>query len=575
MVNYLDKLKEKCIVDVRFFTIAEQLFDKLIEFGYISHRQSVKLQKKLYDNVDTILIGNDIQIDYKSGYYDAVKKEIYLKDLNNLESVYLRLLYAITTTETGKNAYSVGYSSTSLSKSSYKIEHRCFGMNRAVISNLVCRLLYTVPATLSIMPTYRSYENDFLGNKIASDNDIYFLEGKLLRQICYIFDVSEENLYSNLFTSPAKYLKKFFAKVSYDNMDKILADLDYISRKYSNYNKLVFFNKLLNDNYLNTKKRILENDISDLRQEKEKINLAIQNALLRITDENGTPEEENTDTLEINIESQLAEQINTLEDSILQTISEVQEDLVHHLIASESKYSSISFAIKLKELEKILIVKNSDLSDTIFKTVSLKLMNTFEDTSSNLIEKMKYSIINEVLSSDKYIKIYKNMQFKKLTGLKLPDNTDLIALVIDDTFMQLIEVNHLNEKMKELKSNTRSITVENMSYLLNNPTVTQDIHIYEKIFTAIHSKYPKFANVRIENMFLVNTLNNLLVIIMHDDTFSILQISQKDGAITSKMVRLSENYSIFNFKGNSNMPVIYNKKESTMQRLLAIFAIFS
>lgn len=566
MSNYLDKLKVKCNMDDKLFEIINDIFDKLLDFSYITKRQVKKLQKKLYENIDTILIGNDVNIDYKSGYYDAVKKELYIKDLNNIESIYLRILYVLSTTEISKESFAVGYSTSSLSTSDYKIRHLNFGLNRAITSNLVCRLLYTTPTTLSIMPTYRTYENDFLGNKVSSDNDIYFLEGKLLAQICYIFDINEEELYNNMFISPRKFLKKLSSKIN-DNIDNNLFRLlDDISRSYSTYNKLVYFNMLLNENYLNTKRKILNSDVKSLEKERESINLAITTALSKLSEKFDL----NEDAF-CNVEDSLSEEINNLEETILENISNLQNILVDYLIQNKQKYSTISYAIKLKELQKILIVENSKLEEAIFKTISIELMNTFENTASNMIEKIKYSIINEILSSEKYIKIYKNMEFKKLSNITKQSNYEVVAVTVDDSFVQLIGIDNLNFTMKSLEKNTHSISLNNMGYLLNTPSVTKDIRVYEKIFTIIHTKFPKFSNIRIENMYLVSEDDFTIVIILHDNTFSILQVTEKDdGSYNLKMVKLSEAYTLFNLRNNS-LPAIYNKTESPIQRLFSIF----
>lgn len=570
MSNYLDKLKEKCNMDEKLYQIITDIFYKLLDFSYITKHQVKKLQKKLYDNIDTILVGNDINIDYKSGYYDAVKKELYIKDLNNIESIYLRILYALSTTETSNDNYAVGYSISALSTSDYKIRHTNFGINRAITSNLACRLLYTTPTTLSIMPTYRTYENDFLGNKVSSDNDIYFLEGKLLAQICYILDINEEELYNNLFNSPKKFLKKLLSKMN-NNVDvNLLKILDDISKNYSAYNKLVYFNKLLNENYLNTKRKILNSDIKDLEKEKDSINLAISNALSKLVETSNFDSSEDED-LFTNVDDSLSEEINKLEETILEDISNLQNILVDYLIQNKDDYSTISYAIKLKELEKILLVENNKLKDTIFNTISIELMNTFENTASNMIEKIKYSIINEILSSDKYIKIYKNMEFKKLSNVTNKNDYEVVAITIDDSFVQLIGIDNLNFTMKGLEKNTHSITINNMGYLLNTPSVTKDIHIYEKIFTIIHTKFPKFSNVRIENMYIATEDDFSIVIILHDDTFSILEVTQKeDDSYNLKMVKLSESYTLFNLRNNS-LPAIYNKKESAIKRLFSMF----
>ena len=567
-MNYLDKLKEKCKVEERFYSIVEGIFEKLLEFGYINKRQAKKLYRKLYENIDTILIGNNKQIDYKTGYYDAVKKELYIRDLNNIESVYLRIIYIITTTQISRDSFAVGYSIASLSKRNYKIEHKNFGINRAIVSNLVCRLLYTIPTALTIYPTYRAYQNDFLGKEITSDNDIYFLEGKLIRQICYCLNISEEDLYYNLFNFPTKNLNKILRKTKYENYDEILLKLDEISRTYSNYNKLTYFNKLLNDNYLNIKKNILSENVNELYKEQEKIKSAIYSTLEKYEIDMDDEEDEN-----FNVEASLSEKISDFEELILNDITYIQNILVDFLLENENKYSVIEYVIKLKELEKMLIIKNEKLSTKIYETIVYKLLNSYEKTASNVIEKMKYSIVNEIVSSDKYIKIYKNLSFKRLNGLKLPENTAVVALTVDNSFLQLVTINSLNKQMKKLENNTNSIHLDNLSYLLNNPSIIKDISVVEKIFTSIRTKFNEFNNVTIENMYICNIESNILVVIAENDKFDILKVTiDKSDKINTKIVSTSETYNIFNLKDNtynSNLPVLYDKRKSLLKSLFS------
>ena len=567
-MNYLDKLKEKCKVEERFYSIVEGIFEKLLEFGYINKRQKKKLYRKLYENIDTILIGNNKQIDYKTGYYDAVKKELYIRDLNNIESVYLRIIYIITTTQISRDSFAVGYSIASLSKRNYKIEHKNFGINRAIVSNLVCRLLYTIPTALTIYPTYRAYQNDFLGKEITSDNDIYFLEGKLIRQICYCLNISEEDLYYNLFNFPTKNLNKILRKTKYENYDEILLKLDEISRTYSNYNKLTYFNKLLNDNYLNIKKNILSENVNELYKEQEKIKSAIYSTLEKYEIDMDDEEDEN-----FNVEASLSEKISDFEELILNDITYIQNILVDFLLENENKYSVIEYVIKLKELEKMLIIKNEKLSTKIYETIVYKLLNSYEKTASNVIEKMKYSIVNEIVSSDKYIKIYKNLSFKRLNGLKLPENTAVVALTVDNSFLQLVTINSLNKQMKKLENNTNSIHLDNLSYLLNNPSIIKDISVVEKIFTSIRTKFNEFNNVTIENMYICNIESNILVVIAENDKFDILKVTiDKSDKINTKIVSTSETYNIFNLKDNtynSNLPVLYDKRKSLLKSLFS------
>ncbi|MDO4283066.1 MAG: hypothetical protein Q4D02_05445 [Clostridia bacterium] len=573
-MNYLDKLKEKCDLNNDFMNVVHSIFNKLMEFGYITSRTSRVLERRLYENIDVVLFDADSTHDYKTGYYDAVKKELYIKDISNIESIYLRLMYAMTTTEISKDAFYVGYSTACLSNTSYKIIHKNFGINRAVVSNLVCRLLYTVPTTLSIIPTYRTYENDFLGNKISSDNDIYFLEGKLLSQICFAFDIDEEEFYYHLFTNPKKYLNKFLAKTKLENPENILEIFDTISRKYSNYNKLVYLNKLLNLNYIEIRKNALNNDTKALQKEKKRIQLSIHSTLEKLT----SKKIKKDNHFDSNIELSLSGEISSLEEVILKNITTMQNILVNSLIENEMSYATIPYTIKLKTLEKILLVENAALKQQIYNVITYRVLNTFENTASNLIEKMKYSIANEVLSSDKYIKIYKNMKFKRLFNLSYKENTSIAAISVDDSFMQLVEISSLNKQAKSLTDNTTLIHLDSFGYLLNNLSSKHDTDKIEKIYTNMKSEFSELSNISIENVYMTDfDLNFNLIVVTQDNDFKIIKFTENNGNDKYKMVKLSESYSIFNQESSyNNLPIAYKKNMSIPKRMFSfILSIFT
>lgn len=569
MKNYLKKLQKKCKVDDKLIDIIQDLIDKLVNFGYISSFDETKITKKLFNNIDTIITGDLTGLDYKSGYYDAMKKELYIKDINNFESVYLRILYVLSTTELDSKKFSVGYSTTSLASRSYKIAHKNFGFNRAVMSNLVCRLLYTSPTTLSIVPTYRTYDNDFLGNRINSDNDIYFLEGKLLKQMCFCCNISEEELYSNLFsTSPIKYLNKVLEKAGFEDNDELLKLFDTASRMYSNYNKLCFLNRKLNENYIEIRKNALNDDISELTNKRDTIKLAIKTAIQKLEYKELKIDEEDFDE---KIEASLSEKINFLEENILTSIYKIQNILVKILLQNEVKYDPLEYAIKLKEISKMLIVESDILKDAIYSTITSKLLSTYESTASNLIAKIKYSLVNEIISSEKYIKIYRQLSFKKLTEVKLKENASLVALTVDNTFLNLVEISNLDKKSKDLEKNTKVIHLDNLRYLLTNPSMTTDTYIVEEIFTAIKAKSKKYSSIQIENVFWSSVYEPSLLFIMMDDEFDVLKMTINDGEIKLTKVPLSENYNVFNINGD-NLPSVYNKKKTSIfQKIVALF----
>ena len=556
---YLEKLKDKCKLDIKLYNIINDVFSKLVNFGYITNSQIKNLEKKLYNNIDVVYIGDDIKIDYKTGYYDSIKKELYLKDLSNLESVYLRIIYALTTTKINSSTNYVGFSKVYLSKRSYKIEFENFGINRAVVSNLVCRLLNTDPTTLSIVPTYKTYENDFLGNKIKSDNDIYYLESKLLNQLCYILDINIENLYIDLFKTNKKYyFEKLFEKIKFKNYEKILSTFDTISLNYSNYNKLTYLNKLLNDNFLNVKRRIPGSNIEDLEAQKEKIILLIQNSLQKII--KNYDEITNDDILQPNIETRLSEQITNLENKLIDDIYYIQKLEADFLILNENVNNTISYSIKLKKLENISILKNTELSEYIFKIITEKLMFSYEkDTSSN-IEKIKYSIINEILSNEKYLKIYEGLNVFKMPTLKFDEGTEIIILTIDNTFIQFIQIENLLSPIENLNNNALNINIDNIEYILNNHSINKDISTIEKIYAALKTKYPDLSSTKLKDIYITKLQNYNIALIPKDENFIIIQINLKDDKITTKKLKLSDPYKLFNPHNFTNIPIIYKKK---------------
>lgn len=254
----------------------------------------------------------------------------------------------------------------------------------------------------------------------------------------------------------------------------------------------------------------------------------------------------------------------------------MQKKLVIILINDKDKYSTISYAIKLKTLDKILLVPNKKLKSTLFETITHELLSGGENTASNLIEKIKYSIVNEIISSDKYIKIYKNMYFKKLEALGLDNKTSIVALNVDNEFMQLVEVTSLNKVSKNLENNTQKIQLDSLGYLLNNPSaVSSNIATIERIITSIRNHNSKFNNIKIENIYMADYKDFKIVVIRENNSFSILKLTILNGEFILKQVKLSENFSIFSFANSqSNLPTVYKKnKKNPLQKILALFGI--
>ena len=229
--------------------------------------------------------------------------------------------------------------------------------------------------------------------------------------------------------------------------------------------------------------------------------------------------------------------MNQLEEKIIKNVVDIQNILVKILLDAENKYSPIEFTIKQKQLSKILIFSNKKLEDSIFNTISYKVLNTFENSSSNLIEKIKYSIASEVLSSEKYTKIYNKMDFNRLDGLNLPYDTEIIALSVDGTFLQLLKIKDLNLPFKKLKNNTEIIKIDNLKFLLNSPISIKSTHDIEKIYTYLKNK--KYKNLNIENLFITNINTTTLVIAISDENFEIFKMDIVNDNVKCTNLKLS------------------------------------
>jgi hypothetical protein len=560
--GYLKKLKEKCNMPEQFVETITGLFNKLIEFGYISRYSITKLSKRLYDNIDTIIISDTQHYDYKSGYYDASRKVLYIKDLSNLQAVYLRLLYVLTTKEITENIFSVGYSKSQISNKNYKIVHSNFGLNRAIVSNLVCRILYTLPTTLAIVPTYRTYENDFLGVQVVSDNDIYFLEGKLLRQICFTLDVNEEVMYSTLFKNdPKKYISKIFKKI---NSDEIFKKLDDISRMYSNYNKLCYFNRLLNNNYIEIKKHCISKDevLGEFLENEKKLKLIIIDVLNKLN-----PDEQTEDkNLELNLDSSLSEKINILEDSIILNVSAIQSELVDSLISRKSNYTPIKYVVHLKKLESMLVLNNKILEEEIYQSISHSVIHANEQTCTNIIEKIKYSLANYILTNDKYAKVYSDTVFKRLLNIENMENQAFV-IISNSEFAEIAYISNLDNDMNDLSGNTTFLKLKNLRHILNVSNKNSDD--IENIFTKLKETFQTFKKTSIENVFICKFENSTFLLVVEKDTSNVIKV---DTDLNLKLIDLSEDYNILG-ETRKNLPIPYKAKSNNI--LVSILSIFS
>jgi len=556
----LTLFKEKYNISDYFISTIESLLNRLIEFEYVSNTKTSTLLDVLVKNIQEIRFGKDNIYDFKSGYYDANKKELYIKDEKNIPAVYLRLLYALTTKETEPNVYMVGYSCTKLRKDSYRLNYTNFGINRAVMANLVYKLCNMLPTSLQITPTSKTYTHDFLGFKIQADNELYCLEGKLLAQTCFVLDLDPEILYSGIFSkNPIKYLDNIFAKKNFKNKEKFLTLFDDISRKYNIYNKLAFLSNKLNDNYIEYKKHILTADVDNIIKEQEIIESHINSV---ITSLYGTTDEE-----DVEVTIGLSEALTKLETELKNKLISFQDILCYNIININSHLPYIKYANKLKCFNDILIIPNKKLQKAIQDTILFKLMPDSEVTGINLVQKIKYAIIDKILSSTDFTNISNTFSFYNITNLENNDNgTAVILLNSDKKFTKIVQVKGLDKNISA-KSNfeLNYIPLDNLKYIMNSNYSGTYIGNVERLYSCLKDNFEELKHVPIDNISVFEYENLKYIVAYYATYFYVIQYIPSGRKIGFNMLNLSEQYKVFG-KDNSpkiniasNLPMLYKK----------------
>lgn len=558
----LTLFKEKYNTSEYFTSVVASLIERLVEFEYIPSSKASYYLNKLIENVNEIRFGDNNIYDYKSGYYDANKKELYIKDDKNIPAVYLRLLYALTTVEVDTNVFRVGYSTTKLRKDSYRMAYENFGINRAALANLVYKLCHLLPNSLQLTPTNKTHTHNFLGFKIDVANELYSLEGKLLTELCFVLDIDQEHLYSGLFSkNPAKYLENILDKKNFENAEGFLTLFDNISRKYNTYNKLAFLSNKLNDNYINYKKNVLKDDVNEIIKEQEIIESHITSVLSALYGK------EENDLEEYEVSVGLAEALERLESELKDGLIKFQDILADNIIKANVHLPYSKLANKLKCFNDILITPNSKITKAIRDTILFKLMPEDEVTGINLVQKIKYALIEQILSDSDYTNMSNSFNFYNITTLENNDlGSTVILLKADKGFARVLEVKGLNSSIKHNPVfELNYLPLDNLKYMMSSTYSNTYISNVEALYTSLRNNFEELANIPLDNIFafeynsqkyLVCYLNNMPYVLSY--TYSTLGYG-------FNMLNLSEQYKVFGkaavTKTNfiSSLPTIYKK----------------
>ena len=158
------------------------------------------------------------------------------------------------------------------------------------------------------------------------------------------------------------------------------------------------------------------------------------------------------------------------------------------------------------------------------------------------------------------------MDFNRLDGLNLPYDTEIIALSVDGTFLQLLKIKYLNLPFKKLKNNTEIIKIDNLKFLLNSPISIKSTHDIEKIYTYLKNK--KYKNLNIENLFITNINTTTLVIAISDENFEIFKMDIVNDNVKCNNLKLSEKYEVFNISNISYSDKKYRNQATETSKIL-------
>ena len=536
-VQDFESFKEKLSLTNEFIEIVDSLFDKLLTFGYINRKQRQKLIARLFDNINSVSFGDGNLYDYKSGYYDANQKRLYIKDVNNIPAVYLRLLYAMNSVEIGKNTYTTSFAITKMCSDSYKMEYINFGINRAVMANLVSKIYNSLPIDISI-PT-KEYSHNFLGYNITANNDIYSVEGKILSELCFALNIDEEIFFEGLFNKkPLKFLDKVFKKKGFHDYKEFLKLFDDISRTYNRYNKVGYLSKLLNENYLAIKKNALKGDNEELLAEKRHIETTIITTVNDILNRSDEDYSENETPIPA-----ITEATEFLESNLIDNLNKLQDILADKIITTYDKLSPYLYANKLHQFCNMLIKPNMKLKELVRDIILYKLIPKNEIRATNIIQKIRYAIILDLLSNEKFTDISKNFSFHTIQEL-INEEKGLATIIVtaNKSFARMVEIGGLNKKLDDMQIAVEYIPLDNLQYIMNSDFSNMYVNEIEKLYTEITTKFEYFKGVSLANMYMFDYAKQKFLIIYKNGNPYVAKITNKDDVT---LLEVSDNYKIF------------------------------
>lgn len=368
----------------------------------------------------------------------------------------------------------------------------------------------------------------------------------MLSELCYVLNIDEDIFYAGIFQSdPLKYLQSIINKKNFIDSERFLLLLDKISLTYNNYNKVTYLSSLLNNNYIEIKKNILNDNINTLLTQKKNIENELFSVLNNILPNNDN-EAEYTDSSPM-----ISTAVDFLEETLKNDILSIQNILVELIIVSLSSLSPYIYASKLQQFYNMLIGPNKKLKEKIRDLILYELIPTDELMATNLIQKIRYAIVLDLLSNEKFTTISKNFSFyciqeliNELTG------SALIIVTANKSFARMLQINGLNNKIDDMKLEINYIPLDNLKYIMNSDFSNMYTNEIEKLYTHIISSYEMFKDILLENMYIFDYNNNKYVILYKNGKPYVACVDLKKKDCSVKFLDVSDNFKVFESQKN-------------------------
>jgi len=261
--------------------------------------------------------------------------------------------------------------------------------------------------------------------------------------------------------------------------------------------------------------------------------------------------------------TQLPETIDSLYNELRNDIIFIQDILAEQLIESSKHLPYSKYASKLKCFNNILIEPNEKLNKKIEEIILFKLMPEIEVTGINLMEKIKYALIEQILAEKDYSDISNTFSFYNITALENSDNGSCLIILNSETSLaKVLEISGLEQTGRNYT--ITPIPLDNLKHIMTTNYSSIYIGSIEKLYSSLKNSFKQFSNVSLENIFVFEYDSKKFLLVYENDTPNI--VSFVTGQIHNfQNLPLSEKYKVFGKSvvggktKSSSLPTLYNK----------------